>query len=103
MKTIEHKYIIKNPEQYSGSPIIEGTQIPVKAIIIHYQGGMSLEDILDGYPLLTPAQLFDALSYYHDNKEEIEKDIESDSFEIVKDDFKISNIDNRGRISFNND
>ena len=103
MRTIEHKYITKNPEQYSGSPIIVGTQIPVKAIIIHYQSGMPIEDILDGYPSLTPAQLFDALSYYHDNKEEIEKDIENDSFEIIKNEFKISDIDNKGRISFNND
>jgi len=100
MKTIEHKYIIKNSKIYSGSPIIIGTQIPVKAIIVHYQSGMAIEDILDGYPSLTPAQLFDALSYYHDNKEEIEKDIENDSFEKIKAEFNITNIDKKGRLSF---
>jgi uncharacterized protein (DUF433 family) len=103
MRVTEHKYIIKNPKIYSGSPLIAGTQIPVKAIIVHYQSGMSIEDILEGYPSLNPAQLFDALSYYHDNKEEIEKDIENDSFEIIKDEFKISDVDNKGRLSFNDD
>ena len=61
---------------------------------------MSIEDILAGYPSLTPAQIFDALSYYHDNKDEIEKNIENDSFEKIKEEFNITNIDNKGRISF---
>jgi len=33
---------------------------------------MSIEEILEGYPSLTPAQLFDALSYYFGHKEEID-------------------------------
>ena len=36
---------------------------------------MSIEEILEGYPSITPAQLFDALSYYFDNKEEIDKEL----------------------------
>jgi len=42
----------------------------------HYRSGMSMEEILDGYPNITPAQLFDALSYYFDNKEETDKEFE---------------------------
>lgn len=95
-----HKYIIKDPHIYGGSAIIKGTRIPVKAIVIHYQSGMSVEDILEGYPSITPAQLFDTLSYYHDNKEEIEKDIERDSIEQIKKEFAISHIDKNGHIIF---
>ena len=54
----KHKNIIKEEKIYGGSPIIKGTRIPVKAIVIHYQSGMSLEDILEGYPSINPAQLF---------------------------------------------
>ena len=72
----------------------------MKAVIIHYQSGMSIEDILEGYPSLTPAQLFDALSYYHDHKEEINKDIENDSFERIKDELNISHLDKKGRVYF---
>jgi uncharacterized protein (DUF433 family) len=36
---------------------------------------MSIEEILEGYSSLTPAQLFDALSYYFDNKDEIDREL----------------------------
>lgn len=36
---------------------------------------MNIEEILKGYPSLTPAQLFDALSYYFDNKKEIDEEL----------------------------
>ena len=100
MKLTEHKYIVKDSNIYSGSPIIKGTRIPVKSIVIHYQSGMPIEDILEGYPSLTPAQLFDALSFYHDNKEEINKDIERDSFENIIEELDISSIDKTGRVDF---
>jgi uncharacterized protein (DUF433 family) len=96
----EHKYIIKDPNIYAGSPVIKGTRIPVKAIVIHYQSGFSVEDILEGFPSINPAQLFDALSYYHDNKAEIEKDMERDSLERLKKEFGISHINKNGRIFF---
>lgn len=70
----KHLYIVKDPEIYEGKAIIKGTRIPVVSIINHYRCGMSIEDILEGYPNITPAQLFNALSYYFDNKEEIDKE-----------------------------
>lgn len=72
----EHLYIEKNPNKYKGKAVIKGTRIPVASIVNHYRSGMSIEEILDGYPNITPAQLFDTLSYYFDNKEEIDKEFE---------------------------
>jgi uncharacterized protein (DUF433 family) len=72
----QHLYIEKNPGKYEGKAVIKGTRIPVASIANHYRSGMSIEEILDGYPNLTPAQFFDALSYYFDNKEEIDKEFE---------------------------
>ncbi len=68
----EHLYIEKDPERYEGKAVIKNTRIPVASIVNHYRSGMSIEEILEGYPSLKPAQLFDALSYYFDNKEEID-------------------------------
>jgi uncharacterized protein (DUF433 family) len=73
---IEHLYIEKNPVQYEGKAVIKGTRIPVASIVNHYRSGMSIEEILEGYPSITPARFFDALSYYFDNKEEIDKELE---------------------------
>lgn len=42
---------------------------------------MSIEEIIEGLPHLTAAQVHHALSYYHDHREEIEKDIEENRIE----------------------
>jgi len=71
----QHLYIQKDPAVYDGKAVIKGTRIPVASIVNHYRSGMSIEEILEGYPSVTPAQLFDALSYYFDNKEEVEREL----------------------------
>ncbi|MDI6839446.1 MAG: DUF433 domain-containing protein [bacterium] len=81
----EYKYI----EKIDGVPFVKGTKLPVKALVIHYKAGMSIEDILDGFPNITPAQLFDTLAYYHDHKNEIEEDIEEDSLEYIEKEFNL--------------
>lgn len=72
----EHLHIEKNPNKYEGKAVIKGTRIPVASIVNHYRSGMSIEEILEGYPNIAPAQLFDVLSYYFDNKEEIDRELE---------------------------
>lgn len=71
----KHLYIEKDPSRYEGKAVIKGTRIPVVSLINHYRTGMSIEEIIEGYPALLPAQLFDALSYYFDNKDEIDREL----------------------------
>ena len=71
----EHLHIEKDTDRYEGKAVIRNTRIPVASIVNHYRSGMNIEEILEGYPSLTPAQLFDALSYYFDNKEEIDREL----------------------------
>ena len=42
---------------------------------------MSAEEILAEWNHLTPAQIFSALAYYHDNKEEIDQVRHQNSYE----------------------
>lgn len=72
----KHIYIEKDDNRYEGKAVIKGTRIPVVSIINHYRSGMSIEELQEGYPNITPAQLFDVLSYYFDNKGEIDKEFE---------------------------
>jgi uncharacterized protein (DUF433 family) len=72
----EHLYIEKDPSKYEGKAVIKSTRIPVASIVNHYRSGMTIEEILEGYPSLKPSQLFDSLSYYFDHKEEIDKELE---------------------------
>jgi hypothetical protein len=45
---------------------------------------MSIEEILRGFPHLTPAQVYDAFSYYYDNQVEIEKDISENEEDYIR-------------------
>jgi len=71
----DSSYVIRNSAVCGGQPVIAGTRTPVKSIVGYYKMGMSVEEILEGLPHLSPAQVFAALSYYHDHQAEIEQDI----------------------------
>jgi uncharacterized protein (DUF433 family) len=73
---IEHLYVTTNTEILSGEPIIKGTRTPVRAIVELWRMGIAPEEIPNRLPHLTLAQVFDALSYYSDNQEEINGYIE---------------------------
>lgn len=73
---IESRYITRNDEILSGEPIIKGTRIPVRAIVGLWRLGIPPEEIPQHLPPLRLAQVFDALSYYDDNAEEINEYIQ---------------------------
>ncbi len=68
-----HPYIESIPGIIGGEPVIIGTRTPVRAIVERWKFGESPEVIQTHYPHLRLAQVFDALSYYEDNRQEIEK------------------------------
>jgi uncharacterized protein (DUF433 family) len=76
VQATRHRYIVTDPDILSGEPIIEGTRTPVRAIVEWWRQGLPAEEIPTHLPHLTPAQVFDALSYYSDHQEEINAAIE---------------------------
>jgi uncharacterized protein (DUF433 family) len=74
--TVAYRYITTNKEILSGEPIIKGTRTPVRSIVETWRRGVAPEEIPEGLPHLTLAQVFEALSYYSDNQEEINGYIE---------------------------
>jgi len=71
----EYRYITQSPEICGGRPVIRGTRTAVQTIVGYYKLGLSVEEMLEGLPHLTPAQIYEALSYYHDHVDEIERDL----------------------------
>lgn len=72
----KHYYIVQNDAILGGEPIIKGTRISVRDIVENWRLGLSPEEIVIHFPHLTLAQVFDALSYYSDNQNEINAYIE---------------------------
>jgi len=77
----EHPHIVKVKGVASGEPIILGTGIMVRTVVEQYQLENSIEEILWDFPQLTSAQLHDALSYYHDNRKEMDILLNQTSYE----------------------
>ncbi len=69
----ESRYVIKDPNLYDGEPIIAGTTTKVRSIVRLWKHGTHPEVIPNHLPQkISLAQVFDALSYYADHREEIE-------------------------------
>lgn len=81
-KTRVHPYIVSVPDVCGGRAVIEGTRIPVWSIVKWYKLGMNIEEIFNEFPHLSPAQIYDAFSYYYDHQKEIEEDIKENENEI---------------------
>lgn len=71
--TLAHPYIECVPTILSGEPVIKGSRTPVRAIVEYWKFGASPEEIARKLPHLRLAQIFDALAYYDDNRQEIEQ------------------------------
>ena len=79
----EHPYIIRAEGVCGGRPVIKGTRISVRHIAELYKRGDTIDDILKGYPHLSGAAVHDAISYYLDHQEEIEREIVKNRLETV--------------------
>jgi uncharacterized protein (DUF433 family) len=77
-----YPYIVKIEGVCGGEAIIEGTRIAVWHLVeYYYKLGMSVEEILADWDYLPPAQVFSALAYYHDHREEIDRVRRENSYE----------------------
>ncbi len=77
---LDHPYIAIHKDFCGGSPIIKGTKFPVRSVVRYVlHQGLSPEEIVGEFSHLTLAQIYDALSYYYDHKEEIDRDLRDNS------------------------
>ena len=79
---IDHPYIVFDKDYCGGSPVIRGTKFPVRSVVNYVlRQGVSPEEIVGEFSHLTLAQIYDALSYYYDNKENIDRELLENSEE----------------------
>ena len=84
-ETTSHPYIIINKDVCGGSPIIEGTRTRVIDIAIEYEVlGRSPDEIIRSHPHVSLYHIHDALSYYYENRDELDQKIKQDQKLISK-------------------
>ena len=79
---MDHPYIVSHKDYCGGSPVIKGTKFPVRSIVNYVlRQGISPEEMVREFSHLTLAQVYDALSYYYDHKEAIDREMQENSEE----------------------
>lgn len=78
----EHPHIVRDPKILGGEPIIGGQRVAVWHVVVAYLKGDTIEDLMESFDL-TEAQVHDALSYYYDHKQEIERFIQQNKMRNV--------------------
>lgn len=68
---IKVRTIVRNPHILSGEPIIEGTRIPVRAIVLYHYSCGDIPGVLTALPSLNGTDVETALQFYRDHREEI--------------------------------
>jgi uncharacterized protein (DUF433 family) len=82
-ESTNHPFIVKIKDICGGSPIIEGTRTRVIDIAIEYEMlGHSPDEIISSHPHLNLSQVHDALSFYYENRDELDQKAERDQ-EVV--------------------
>jgi uncharacterized protein (DUF433 family) len=78
MQNILSKHIETTPGVCGGKPRIAGHRITVQNVAIwHERMGMSADKIVDEYGLML-SEVYAALAYYYDNRDEIDRTIRDD-------------------------
>ena len=93
MSRLDYRNIEKDSARCGGQPVVAGTRIRVATILTCYRQGMRVEEIVQQYPGLRPADVHDALAYAHDHLEEIETDLAADDEAAAK-----ARLDNHGAV-----
>jgi uncharacterized protein (DUF433 family) len=75
MKLERYPHLSSRPGISHGAPIVKGTRTTVRSIAGYYQMGMSVDEILESLPHLSPAQVHSALAYYFDHQAQVDRDI----------------------------
>lgn len=57
------RFITSHPDIFGGTPVIDGTRIPVYAVLGHLQGGDTVQDLINDYPQVPP-EAFEAAELY---------------------------------------
>ena len=63
---MKHERITVNPRVMVGKPVIRGTRLPVEQVLRELAGGMSITDLIDAHPRLTPDDIYAAIAYAAD-------------------------------------
>jgi uncharacterized protein (DUF433 family) len=76
--TLERQHIELTPGVCGGRARIAGHRIRVQDIVIWTEQGRSPDQIVADFPQLSLADVYAALAYYHDHREDVDRQLRED-------------------------
>jgi uncharacterized protein (DUF433 family) len=58
---MEQPIVTSSPDVLSGAPVFAGTRVPVQSLIDYLGGGETIDDFLEGFPIVKRAQVVEFL------------------------------------------
>jgi uncharacterized protein (DUF433 family) len=78
LTVVVDSHIEITPGTCGGKPRIAGHRIRVQDIALWTEEGRSADEIVADFPQLSLSDVYAALTYYHDHREQIDQDIQED-------------------------
>jgi uncharacterized protein (DUF433 family) len=76
---VKHPYVVVDPKICGGSPVIKGTRVRIVDVAIEYEYlNRTPDEIVTAHPHVKLEQVHDALSYYYENRTQLDKKIRED-------------------------
>lgn len=70
-EAVENLPITINPKIMSGTPVFEGTRVPVEALLTNLAAGVSLDEFLDNFPTVDRKQALAVLNFSNETLKKI--------------------------------
>jgi uncharacterized protein (DUF433 family) len=83
MPKLDYRNVESDAARCGGQAVVSGTRIRVAIVLGCYRQGMSVEEIVQQYAGLRPADVHDALAYAYDHLDEIEAALAADDEESI--------------------
>jgi uncharacterized protein (DUF433 family) len=78
MPKLDYRNVEIDAARCGGQPVVTGSRIRVATILTCYRQGMGVEEIVQQYPGIRPADVHDALAYAYDHLEDIDASLAFD-------------------------
>jgi uncharacterized protein (DUF433 family) len=80
MDNVSVQHIVSKADVLGGSPHIAGHRVKVLDIVVwHEKRGFSPDQIVDQFPGITLSDVYAALSYYFDHRQEIKAEFDQEA------------------------
>lgn len=72
MIATSYRYIVRKAGVRGGHAIVEGTRIGVHDVVALTRSGSSVDQVVQSFPSLTRAKVYECLAYFEDHQAELE-------------------------------